>query len=151
MILREYRPEDCERLARLFHETVHSVNARDYSAEQLNAWSSGTVDLREWDRSLQEHRTVVAVEGGEIVGFGDMDGSGYLDRLFVSKDHQGEGVASAICDELERWAGGTSIRTRASITARPFFEKRGYVVTEELQVVRKDVPLTSFVMEKRSD
>lgn len=150
MQLREYQHDDCGLLAELFHETVHSVNAQDYSSEQLDAWSPGTVDLQDWDRSLSAHRTIVAVEGSEIIGFGDMDSSGYLDRLFVSKHRQREGVATAICDELERWASGKPIRTRASVTARPFFEQRGYVVVEEVQAIRRGVALTSFLMEKRS-
>ena len=31
MILRAYRPSDCEEAAKLFYETVHAVNARDYN------------------------------------------------------------------------------------------------------------------------
>ena len=99
MQLREYEPADCEQMAELFYQTVHSVNAKDYTEEQLNVWATGKVDLHEWDKSFQEHRTIVAVEGDEIVGFGDIDRTGYLDRLFVHKDHQREGIASAICDE----------------------------------------------------
>ena len=32
MVLRRYRTSDCERMAKLFYETVHSVNAADYTA-----------------------------------------------------------------------------------------------------------------------
>ena len=39
--------------------------------------------------------------------------------------------------------------THASITARPFFEKRGYRVVKEQQVERNGVFLTNFVMVKR--
>lgn len=151
MHLRTYESSDCEALARLFHETVHTVNAADYTQKQLNAWAPDEVDLQAWDRSLSEHRTIVAVEGDKIVGFGDMNASGYLDRLFVSKDHQRKGIASAICDELERGAKGTAITTRASITALPFFERRGYVVMAERQIERGGIPLTCFDMIKRMD
>ena len=64
------------------------------------------------------------------------------------KDYQGQGVASAICDELERAAGEEKIITNASITAKPFFEKRGYKAVKEQQVIRKGIPLTNCVMEK---
>ena len=148
MRLRTYMTSDCERLARLFYQTVHSVNAKDYTKEQLDVWATGTVDPAEWDRSFQEHHTVVAVDGDEIIGFGDMDRSGFLDRLFVHKDRQREGVASAICDELERAAGNAKITTHASISARPFFEHRGYRVVQKQEVVRSGVSLTNFVMVK---
>ena len=76
--LRPYRTEDCVALAALFYETVHAVNARDYTPPQLDAWATGEVDLDAWDRSFQEHDTVIAEQNGSIVGFGDMDASGYL-------------------------------------------------------------------------
>lgn len=34
------------------------------------------------------------------------------------------------------------------MTARPFFEKRGYRVEQEQQVVRRGVTLTNFIMKK---
>ena len=143
-----YRTSDCEKLAELFYNSVHSVNAKDYTEEQRNVWATGKVDFQAWDQSFREYKTIVAVEGDEIVGFGDMDHTGYLDRLFVHKDHQREGIASAICDELECAASGKRILTHASITARPFFEKRGYSVITEQQVVRNDVSLTNYLMGK---
>lgn len=147
MILRKYKPSDCPEMAELFYNTVHTVNAKDYTKEQLDAWASGTVDLDAWNRSFQEHETVVAIENGKIAGFGDMDAAGYLDRLYVHADMQKKGIAAAICDELERTVKG-KIVTHASITARPFFEKRGYTVIKEQQVERQGVLLTNFVMEK---
>ncbi len=145
--IRQYRPEDCRELAELFYQTVHTVNARDYSREQLDAWADGTVDLEQWNRSFLEHNSLVAVEDGRITGFADMDRTGYLDRLYVHASYQGRGIATALCDQLEQNAPG-EIETHASITARPFFEKRGYVVLKKQQVERKGVLLTNFVMKK---
>ena len=151
MQLREYTPSDCAQLAELFYQTVHSVNAKDYTKEQLDAWATGEVDLQAWDASFRAHRTIVATESGKIVGFGDMDETGYLDRLYVHKDYQGQGVASAICDELERFAAGKTITTHASITAKPFFHHRGYRVVRKQEVIRRGVALTNFVMEKQPE
>lgn len=148
MQLREYMTSDCEQLAKLFFQTVHSVNAKDYTKEQLDVWATGTVDLKEWDESFLKHHTLVAVENDEIVGFGDMDDVGYLDRLFVHQDHQGEGIASAICDELEYSVDGKKITTHSSLTARAFFEHRGYRVIREQTVVRNGISLTNYIMEK---
>lgn len=147
MAIRKYQPADCGELARLFYDTVHTVNAGDYTEEQLDAWAPGAVDLAEWDRSFREHDCVVAVAGGTIIGFGDMDKEGYLDRLFVHKDYQGKGVGTAICGRLEQAVRGKAI-THASVTAKPFFEKRGYRVIREQQVFRGGTALVNFVMEK---
>lgn len=148
MKIREYTPTDCEQLAKLFYSTVHSVNARDYSEEQLNAWATGKVDLCEWNRSFLKNKAVIAIEEDQIVGFGDITSSGYLDRLFVHQDYQGMGIASAICDELESSVTGRMITTHSSITARPFFQHRGYRIVKEQQVIRQGVPLTNYVMKK---
>lgn len=143
-----YRPADCRELADLFYDTVHTINARDYTEEQLDAWADGAMDLERWNQSFLGHYSIVARSGGVITGFGDIDKTGYLDRLYVHKDYQGKGVAAAICDKLEKMAQG-KIVTHASITARPFFEKRGYRTVKEQQVKRRGVFLTNFVMEKR--
>ena len=148
MWIREYKPADCEQLAELFYNTVHSINAKDYTEEQLNVWATGRVDLQEWNLSFLKHKTVVAIENDEIVGFGDIDASGYLDRLFVHKDYQRMGIASAICNELEGSAKGKNITTHASITAKPFFQQRGYRVVKEQKVIRQGIALTNYVMEK---
>lgn len=151
MIIREYQSADCGELAELFYNTVQTVNAKDYTKEQLDVWATGTIDLKKWDESFLKHHTVVAVENNVIVGFGDIDDSGYLDRLFVHKDHQGEGIASAICNELEYSVDGKKITTHSSITARLFFEHRGYRVIREQTVIRNGIPLTNFIMEKETD
>ena len=147
MQLRRYKQSDCRELAELFYNTVHTVNAADYNNEQLNAWATGHVDLEAWNKSLQEHYSIVAVDKGIIVGFGDIDQTGYLDRLYVHADCQGRGIATAICHKLEQSVSG-KIATHASVTAKPFFEKRGYKVIKEQRVERQGVFLTNFVMEK---
>ena len=61
MQIRKYRPSDCRELAELFYDTVHTVNAGDYTKEQLDAWATGHVDLEAWDRSFREQHTLVAL------------------------------------------------------------------------------------------
>ena len=47
-----------------------------------------------------------------LVGFGDIDKTGYLDRLFVHADYQKKGIATAICNRLEQAVRG-NITTNA--------------------------------------
>ncbi len=150
MELRPYRPGDCAALARLFYDTVHTVNTRDYTPRQVNAWAGGQVDLAAWERSFLARHTLIAWEGDLVLGFADMDGTGYLDRLYVHKDHQGRGIATMLCDALEKACPGGVYTTHASITARPFFEKRGYQVVRRQEVERRGVKLTNFLMEKKA-
>ena len=147
MIIRKYQPKDCKEITELFYNTVHNVNKKDYTKEQLEVWAPVNADLEKWNKSLTEHYSLVAVEKGIITGFADIDETGYLDRLYVHKDYQKRGVATALCDKLEARAF-EKIVTHASITAKPFFEKRGYNVIKEQQVLRGGLLLTNYVMEK---
>ena len=148
MTIRKYRPSDCTAMAELFYNTVHTVNAKDYTKEQLDEWATGKTDIALWDLSFREHNSFVAIENHILVGFADIDKNGYLDRLYVHRDYQRRGIGTALCNKLERTVPGNII-THASITAKPFFEKRGYRVIREQQVERQGVALTNFVMERR--
>ena len=147
MLIREYQTSDCKEITELFYNTVHTVNAKDYTKEQLDVWATEQVDLVKWNQSLQEHYSIVAIEDEVIVGFGDIDKTGYLDRLFVHADYQRRGIATAICNKLEQAVKG-DITTNASITAKPFFEKRGYRILKKQEVERQGIFLTNFIMEK---
>lgn len=148
MIIRKYRQDDLSAMAELFYDTVHTICAKDYTKEQLDAWATGDVNFDEWNKSFLKHQSVVAEKNGIIIGFGDMDKSGYLDRLYVHKDYQGCGIASAVLNELEKNICALKFSTYASITARPFFEKRGYETVKENSVNRRGVSLTNYLMEK---
>lgn len=148
MEVREYNKYDLMEMISLFQKTVHLVNIRDYTQEQIDVWAPDFIDNEKWAKELSEHHTFVAVHDSIIVGFGDIDGGGYLDRLYVHHEYQRQGVASMLCDRLESMvAPGVPVRTDASITARPFFENRGYKVVKEQFVERNGVFLKNYNME----
>ncbi len=150
IVLREYISADCENIIKLFYDTVHSVNAKDYTKEQLDAWAPENVDAEMWDRSLSENYTLAALIDDQIVGFGDIHSSGYLDRLYVHKDYQGKGIASKICGRLENYFDIPRITVHSSITAKGFFIRRGYRVIKKQLVTRNNVQLANYVMEKQA-
>ena len=124
MRLRRYRTEDLPILARLFGETVRQVNCRDYTLPQAD---------------------------GRIVGYGNVEDTGYLDHLFVRWDCQGQGIAAALCDALEahcRELGVDAVTVHASKTALPFFLGRGYAIEREQQVPCRGQVLTNYALEK---
>lgn len=146
--LRTYQQKDCPALAKIFYETVHAVNVKDYTPAQLNAWAPGTVDFKKWNERFINSRTLVAVDGSMVIGYGNIDKTGYLDHLYVHKDYQRKGVATLLCDALEACVKGQAVTVHASITAKPFFEKRGYRVIKQQEVKRQNVLLTNFLMSK---
>lgn len=148
MKIRRYAPSDIDEIINLFYNTVHTVNASDYTSEQLDAWAPRNMDSAEWNASFKRHFAVVATDGKKIIGFGDINANGYLDRLYVHAGYTGRGVGTAICRELESFARGDVI-THASVTAKPFFESMGYVAVTEQQVMRRGVYLKNYVMKKK--
>ncbi len=152
MNIRKYNTADCAEIIALFYNTVHTINIKDYTKSQVDAWTGNTIDEVEWNKSLSSHTTFVTEENNVIVGFGDMDGSGYIYRLFSHKDYQNKGIATKILSKLEHQAklhGIFVFTTHASITAKPFFENRGYCVVAKNKVFRNNVELVNFIMKKQ--
>ena len=152
MVIRPYASADLEQVLALFYNTVHYINCRDYSPAQLDAWAPAAPDKERWASPLSAHAAWVAELNGTLTGFADLDfPSHYLDRLYVHKDFQRQGVASALCSELERTArnhGLLQLHTEASITARPFFERRGYRVTRVQHKPLRGQMFLNYIMEK---
>lgn len=148
MEIRKYVKDDLEKIINIFRDTVHKVNIKDYTKEQVVAWAHDSIDKRMWHKTLSEHYTFVAVNGDVILGFGDIADSGYLDRLYVHHDYLRQGVATLLCTKLESMIDADlTIMTHASITAKPFFEKRGYKVVKEQIVERDGIFLKNYIME----
>lgn len=150
MKLRSYLSSDLEALKALFSETILKVNFGDYSKEQVEKWASRGKLFTD-ERFSRNHTIVVLSETGEIAGFGMMDETAYFDLLYVSKDFQGQGVATAIAEDFLEYAkslNAEKISTHASITARPFFEKMGYRVVSPNEVFIDGVKFLNYLMEK---
>lgn len=153
MILRRFDPSDLELVMQLFQKVVHSVGAKYYDPEQVNAWAPPEgLDKAKWLRSLSENITYVVEMDDRLVGFGDMTHSGYIDRLYVHKNYQGRGVALVIFRKLEedaRKMGLTELTTEASIMAKPLAERQGFEVVREQRKVHRGKEFVNYLMRKK--
>jgi putative acetyltransferase len=155
--IRPYHPDDLETLIDLFNGSVRTIAARDYSPAQIAAWAPEDIDRERWRTRHSSKPAWVAEIDGRPVGFIDLEPDGHLDMLFVHAEFQRRGVASALLAQVERAAveqGISRIFTEASITAKPFFESRGFRVIkpqtvrwrgQEFLNYRMEKPLTSLV------
>ena len=151
MNIRQANKNDLEGILSLFSETVAEVNKQDYSASQIEAWSSSAKDKERWLAKIDEQYFLVTEEGGTITGFASITEKGYLDTMFVHKNHQRKGIAKALITALidyGRKKQVPEITTEGSITARPFFEKYGFSVVKKQKVNRKGVEIINFRMVK---
>ena len=130
---------DTVELKQLFQNTVLAINRRDYSQAEVEDWASCGDNLANIKDMIKTHYFIVAVnQQSEIVGFSSITPQGYLHSMFVHKDFQGKGIAIMLLNEIEQYAitnGIMRITSEVSLTARPFFEKRGYIVEEELLLI----------------
>ncbi|MNI01098.1 putative N-acetyltransferase YafP [compost metagenome] len=155
MELRKFQDADINQVVTLFYQTVHSVNKQDYSQEQLDAWAPKDEEIlkrKTWKESMNLNITYIAEMNGNIVGFSDMTQDGYLNRLYIHKDYQRQGIASALVSKLESQArelGLVELVTEASITAKSFFESLGYRVILPQEVERKGIQLVNYKMTKQ--
>lgn len=153
MLIRKFDAPDTEPLLRLFYDTVHTVNSKDYPKEHLNAWAQESPDVKKWKDKFKSHKTYVALLDGKIVGFGSLDKDHTsVGMLYVHKDHQRQGVATALLEKLEEKLQKDDIKNteaESSITARSFFEKRGYVVNKENRKMLNGIEFLNFIMEKK--
>ena len=125
MRVRMYRKEDCREIAELFYHTVHTVNAKDYTKEQLDVWVCKTVDLKQWDASLREHYSVVVVEDEKIVGFGDIASRSRLSGSVVCPCRVSE-QRSSHCDLRTAGEAGTGKYHHPCIHyGKAFFSRSG--------------------------
>jgi len=151
MNIRCYRPEDAAALAEVFIEAVRSKANRDYSPQQIDAWALGPTDTSDWSKRLGSQIVFIAGEDTEVAGFITFEPSGHLDHLYVHSRFQRQGVAAMLYGRVEQEArslGISRIFTEASITARPFFESRGFLLVAPQTVVHRGVSFVNYKMER---
>ncbi|MEG4942554.1 GNAT family N-acetyltransferase [Microcoleus sp. F4-D5] len=151
MIVRTYQICDTQKIIKLFYDTVHEVNIRDYTKAQVDAWAPADMDIESWTKSLSSKFTFVAEEGEKIAGFGELEANGHIDRFYCHQDFQRQGVGTQILAQITSKARNLGIKklfTEASITAKPFFESKGFIVVKKQEVERRGQRFINFAMEK---
>jgi putative acetyltransferase len=151
MQIRPYAAEDLAALVAVFTTSVHQLGACDYTPRQLDAWAPRSPELAAWRQRLQPLQTVVATEGATLTGFISYDLSGHIDLLYTSPSYARRGVASLLYRCVEGTfaaAGALEIFTQASSVARHFFERFGFTVTEEQDVLVRGCSLRRYAMRK---
>jgi putative acetyltransferase len=149
--IRDYKHDDAVTIVRLFYDTIHSVNLRDYSTEQVQAWAPETPNPETWHNRMIAHHTLVAEQNGDLVGFAELEPEGHVDMLYCRSDILGRGVGRRLYAALEAKAiamGFSRVSADVSITAQPFFTRCGFHVIQQQTVIRRGISLTNFKMEK---
>ena len=151
MKIREADIADIPSLSKLFIETVSTINLQDYSVEQVQQWANCGINHDRWLERLEKFDYYVCVIDKSIVGFASINEVGFINAMFVSKDHQGRGIAQFLFDHLLKIAQSNNVITmdaEVSITALPFFIKNGFSIVKEQIIILNDARLKNCVMTK---
>ena len=149
MIIRAFIPGEEESLRDVFTSSVHDLAGNFYTPEQINAWAPVAYDRQEWASKLARLRPFVAVAEGRVVGYADLQESGYIDHFFVSGDFSGRGIGGALMSHICGVAIGrglSELSADVSLSAESFFSKHGFVVVERQIVDIRGVQLANARM-----
>ena len=151
LAMRPFLPDDVPLLADIFRDSVAELTGDDYSEAQQKAWAAAADDEDEFARRLSDRLTLIATLEGSPVGFAALEDNRHIDMLYVHPAVIGQGVATMLCDALEKLAaarGSERLTVDASDTARGFFERRGFEAQQRNTVSRGDEWLVNTTMVK---
>ena len=149
--LRPFLAEDTPVLAAIFAASIEELTGEDYSEAQQQAWASAADDEEQFGKRLASELTLIATLENSPVGFASLKGADHIDMLYVHPSAAGQGVASMLCEALEKLAGGRGAKgltVDASDNSQEFFSKRGYVAKQRNTVTVNGEWLANTTMQK---
>lgn len=154
-IIRRYRAvADDAALRGVFHSAIHRVASRDYTPEQIAVWAPDTFDAAQWAQRMRGIDPWVAEIDGEVVGYADVQDTGYIDHFYVSGHHPRRGIGTALMRHLHGQAQRMALNeltSHVSLTAQPFFSRFGFVIVEQRMPVVRGVAMSNALMRKPFD
>lgn len=151
MDFRKATISDLTEMQEMYIETIKWVCKNDYSPLEIDAWISGLNNVERWLKVIHAQFVLLALIDDKIVGYGTLKDGNYIDFLCVHKDRQRQKIADKIFNELEaeaRKENAKKITADVSITAKPFFEHKGFITKAEQKNIRLGVELINYKMEK---
>lgn len=151
ILIRPARLEELQELQTLFVDTIKHSCSKDYNSDQINAWISSAKNKERWTQSLQNQYFIVAELNKKLVGFASLENGKYLDFFYVHKDFQRMGIATQLISQIKHKSetmGVDTLSSDVSITARSFFESKGFRVVKQNRIYRNGVELVNYCMRK---
>lgn len=150
---RDYQPDDVQALANIYFNTIHRVNIAHYTQEQVDAWAPQlSLETEGWAKKFSRTKPIVAVVGDAVVGFAEFELNGHIDCFYIHHDWIRKGVGTVLINEVFSRAkrqNTSRIFVEVSITAKPFFERQGFITLTEQTVLIRGVELINYKMEKK--
>jgi len=145
------RIDDQENLLHLMIETIKSRCSQYYTAAQINAWVLSAQDKRHWQNVIQQHYALVLELDHKIVGFSSLESGSHVYFMYTHKDYCNQGIASRLYERIEKESirqSSHTITADVSMTARSFFEAKGFQVLKENNNKIDQVSIINYTMIK---
>ncbi len=149
--IQKYEPKYARQVADLFQGSVHETARRDYTQEELEAWAPTPVNYKAWSERLSLKKPWLIIEKETVTGFAELESDGHVDCFYIHQNYQGQHLGTTLMNRIEAEAleaGLSRLYLEASITARPFFEKMGFVTVGPNLVRKGSITLKNYRMEK---
>ena len=146
----DYDKKYLKQIVELFINTVHNINKKDYSKEQLNVWANPYYDLEIWEKRFEKNKPCLCILKDKVVGFCEYY-DGYIDCFYVHYKYQNFGIGKLLLNYIFKIAKNENIDKiilDSSITAKSFFEEFGFKQIKENLVKKDNVELVNFSMER---
>lgn len=155
MIVRPYKAGDEVGIAAAHRRSILEICIKDYTPEQVAPWAKGTEDPQRYIRSMENNneRFWVVDDNGTIGGFAGWYGN-EIRGFYMHPDYINKGVGRKLFQAVENdfWSesGCDMCVIHSTITARPFYEKMGFVALKDYTHRFSDsVDVKGWVMEKK--
>jgi len=155
MHIRPFKEEDGDAVQQVHERAVRDVCSEDYAPDQVEVWTEYSREESPEAIKKDEVHRFVAVEDGEVIGFGEYDeDKREITGLYVHPDRMGNGAGEALLERVEQDArehGLDTLECYSTITAKTFYERHGYEVIEETMYEMEDQELRVYFMRKTLD
>ena len=131
IVIRNATAADAEAVHKIVLRALRETNARDYPPSVIDRLVLTLPD--KVASNLETWCAFVAIVNGQVVGTGSLNGR-MVSSVYVHPDYQGHGIATKLMDAVENAASAQSqgtLSVQSSITAKPFYAKRGFRIVRE--------------------
>ena len=132
-VLRKASPDDAAAACEVLRRSIRELCVRDHKNDEssISAWLANKTpeNVRKWLTSTLAYG-VIAERQGKVCGFAMVGKNGTVTLCYVLPEVQHSGIGKKLLAELEaqaaRW-GLDTLRLESTLTAKPFYERNGYL------------------------
>jgi GNAT superfamily N-acetyltransferase len=130
-------PADQIHVDDICHVLITSINelcAPDYDQDPtvIKEWLSNKTpeNVSAWISASNNHSHIAVADENIVAGFSLINTNGEILLIYVLPEYLNKGMGKALLDKMEFTAqnlGLTTITTKSTITAKPFYERNGFL------------------------